>query len=164
MEITDREKIYTGWINPETTETVENVEGDKSNNWKLTVQEMLDKNEEFKKKGLQLNEDDLFNRLILQDDMITESSNQKGKYLENKLQIDKDKALRSMELKAEVDEKGKAMTDKQIEARLKQEFYEKDLDQTVLKASYELLYQRAQTITEFINIVKMNSRKIAPVF
>ena len=125
---------------------------------------MLDKNEEFKKKGLQLNEDDLFNRLILQDDMITESSNLKGKYLENKLQIDKDKALRSMELKAEVDEKGKAMTDKQIEARLKQEFYEKDLDQTVLKASYELLYQRAQTITEFINIVKMNSKRIAPVF
>lgn len=56
------------------------------------------------------------------------------------------------------------MTDKQIEARLKQEFYQKDLDQTVLKASYELLYQRAQTITEFINIVKMNSRKIAPMF
>lgn len=131
---------------------------------KMTIQEMLDKNEEFKKKGLQLNEDDLFNWLTLQDDMITESSNLKGKYLENKLQIDKDKAVRSMELKAEKDENWKAMTDKQIEARLKQEFYQKDLDQTVLKASYELLYQRAQTITEFINIVKMNSRKIAPMF
>lgn len=70
----------------------------------MTIQEMLDKNEEFKKKGLQLNEDDLFNWLTLQDDMITESSNLKGKYLENKLQIDKDKAVRSMELKAEKDE------------------------------------------------------------
>lgn len=123
------------------------------------ITEMLEKNESFKKKWLQLNEEDLFNWLMLQDEMILESSNLKWKYLENKLQIDKDKALRSMELKSEKDENWKAMTDKQIEAWLKNEFFDKDLEQTVLKATYELLFQRSQTITEYINIVKMNTKK-----
>jgi len=123
------------------------------------IQKLLDKNEEYKKKWLQLTEDDLFNWLVLQDEMITESSNMKAEYLEKKLQSDKDKALKSLELKAVQDEKGKGLTEKQIDAIIKKDFFDSDIKQGALKATYELLYQRAQTITEFINIVKMNNRK-----
>lgn len=123
------------------------------------IQKLLDKNEEYKKKWLQLTEDDLFNWLVLQDEMITESSNMKAEYLEKKLQSDKDKALKSLELKAVQDEKGKGLTEKQIDAIIKKDFFDSDIKQWALKATYELLYQRAQTITEFINIVKMNNRK-----
>lgn len=123
------------------------------------IQKLLDKNEEYKKKWLQLTEDDLFNWLVLQDEMITESSNMKAEYLEKKLQSDKDKALKSLELKAVQDEKGKSLTEKQIDAIIKKDFFDSDIKQGALKATYELLYQRAQTITEFINIVKMNNRK-----
>lgn len=123
------------------------------------IQKLLDKNEEYKKKWLQLTEDDLFNRLVLQDEMITESSKLKSKYLEEKLLSDKEKALRSIELKATKDESWKGITEKVVDSIIRKEFYEKDLDQLATKATYELLYQRAQTITEYINIVKMNNRK-----
>jgi hypothetical protein len=37
--------------------------------------------------------------------MITEVSKMKAEYLEEKLKIDKDKAIRTLEMKAEVDDK-----------------------------------------------------------
>lgn len=122
------------------------------------IQEYLDQHEAFKKKWLQLIDEDLFNWLWLQDIMITEASNMKSLYYEQKLEIDRDKALRTLELKAEKDENWKAYTEKWIEAIIKKEFFEKDLDQNVLKATYELLMQKASTIVEFINIVKMNKK------
>lgn len=122
------------------------------------VQKLLDKHEAFKVKWLKLSDDDLFDWIGLQDEMISVVSNMKWEYLENKLQIDKDKAIRSLEMKADVDDKWKAPTDKWIEAVLKQEFFDKDLKQNVLKCSYELLTQKLQTITEFVNIVKMNKK------
>lgn len=125
---------------------------------KVNIQELLDKHEAFKLKWLQLSDDDLFQWIWLQDTMISEVSKMKAEYLEQKLAIDKDKALRSIEMKAEVDDKWKAPTDKWIEAVLKQEFFQKDLDQNVLKTSYELLAQKLQTITEFVNIVKLNKK------
>lgn len=124
-----------------------------------TVEELLERNEAFKIKWLQLTEDDLFNWLVLQDEMITLASNMKSEYLENKLGIDKEKAMRSIELKMKKDENWKAPTEKRIDAVLKKEFFEKDLEQTVLKNSYELLQGRSSTITEYINIVKMFQKK-----
>lgn len=125
---------------------------------KFSIQELLDKHEAFKLKWLQLSDDDLFNWIWLQDTMISEVSKMKSEWLENKLQIEKDKSLRTIEMKSDLDEKWKAPTDKWIEAVLKQEFFEKDLAQNVLKTSYELLAQKLQTITEFVNIVKMNKK------
>ena len=122
------------------------------------IQALLDKHEAFKLKWLQLSDDDLFQWIWLQDTMITEVSNMKSEYLENKLKIEKDKSIRTLEMKADIDEKWKAPTDKWIEAVLKQEFFERDLNQNVLKTSYELLSQKLQTITEFVNIVKMNKK------
>ena len=122
------------------------------------IQELLDKHEAFKLKWLQLSDEDLFQWIWLQDRMITEVSNMKSEYLEKKLKLDKDKSIKTLEMKADVDEKWKAPTDKRIDAVLKQEFFQEDLDQSVLKTTYELLQQKAGTITEFVNIVKMNKK------
>lgn len=124
----------------------------------LLTQELIDQHEAFKMKGLQLSDDDLFNRIWLQDLMLTKASNMKAKYLEDKLVIDKDKALRTLELKNEKDEDWKKPTERWIEAMIKKEFHEKDLNQLVAKATYELLLQKASTITEFVNVVKMNKK------
>jgi len=123
------------------------------------IQELLDKHEAFKLKWLQLTDDDLFNWIALQDTMITEVSNMKSEYLEKKLKYDKEKSIKTLEMKADVDEKWKAPTDKWIDAVLRQEFFQQDLDQSVLKTSYELLQQKAGTITEFVNIVKLHMKQ-----
>lgn len=123
------------------------------------IQDLIDRHETFKVKGLMLSNDDLFNRLSLQDEMVTVVSNLKAEYLEKKLKLDKDKALRGMELKLEKDENGKTVnTDKFIEQLLKKEYYEQDLELLVLKNSYELLYGKAQTITDLVNVVKLNKK------
>lgn len=125
----------------------------------VNVQEYIDRNEAFKLKGLMLSNDDLFNRLCLQDEIITAVSNMKAEYIEKKLKLDKDKALRGMELKLEKDENGKTVnTDSFIEKKIKNEFYIQDLDLATLKNSYELLYGKAQTITDLVNVVKLNKK------
>jgi len=122
------------------------------------IQELFDKHEKFKLKWLQLTDEDLFDWIRLQDDMITMVWDMKSKYLENKLRIEKDKGLKVLELKNERDEEWKKFTEKWIEAVIKQEFFQDDLDQNVLKTSYELVWDKLKTITEFVNIVKMNKK------
>ena len=125
---------------------------------KYDVQSLLERHEAFKQKGLQLTDEDLFNRLSLMDEIITVTSSMKAEYLENKLALDKDKALKVIELKMEKNADGKANTDKMIEALIKNEYYEQDLEQTVLKNSYELLYQRAGVINDLVNVVKLHKK------
>ena len=137
---------------PEETEEIE--EPSKYNVWDL-----LARHEEFKKKGLQLTVDDLYNWICLQDEIIGVVSQMKAEYSEKKLEQDKEKAVRWIELKAEKDENGKTVnTDKMIEQLLKIEFSTKDLDQLVLKNTYELLQQRGNVITDLVNIVKLNMK------
>lgn len=137
---------------PEETEEIE--EPSKYNVWDL-----LARHEEFKKKGLQLTVDDLYNWICLQDEIIGVVSQMKAEYSEKKLEQDKQKSLRGIELKAEKDENGKTVnTDKMIEQLLKIEFSTQDLDQLVLKNTYELLQQRGNVITDLVNIVKLNMK------
>lgn len=137
---------------PEETEEIE--EPSKYNVWDL-----LARHEEFKKKGLQLTVDDLYNWICLQDEIIGVVSQMKAEYSEKKLEQDKEKAVRWIELKAEKDENGKTVnTDKMIEQLLKIEFSTQDLDQLVLKNTYELLQQRGNVITDLVNIVKLNMK------
>ena len=124
----------------------------------FNIQELFDRHEKFKLKWLQLTDEDLFDWIRLQDDMITMVWDMKSKYLENKLKIEKDKGLKVLELKNERDEEWKKFTEKWIEAVIKQEFFQDDLDQNVLKTSYELVWDKLKTITEFVNIVKMNNK------
>lgn len=125
---------------------------------KYDVQSLLDRHEAFKLKGLQLTDEDLFNWLSLMDEIIAVTSSMKAEYLENKLAIDKDKAVKSIELKMEKNEDGKAYTDKMIEAIIKNDYYEQDLAQTTLKNTYELLYQRAGVINDLVNVVKLHKK------
>ena len=134
-------------------ETPEEVEPQKYN-----VADLLKRHEDFKAKGLQLTDEDLFNRLSLMDEIILVCSNMKAEYLENKLALDKDKALKTIELKMEKNADGKANTDKMIEAYIKNEYYEQDLKQTTLKNTYELLYQRAGVINDLVNVVKLHKK------
>ena len=122
----------------------------------MTVEEMMKKNEEFKKKGLLLSPDDLMERLLLRDSMRTESSKLKQEVVLAKLELDKEKAKKIIEYKSVKDENGKALTEKVIEANIKQDFYDKDVEIIVKKSVSDLLYERAESIIDFINIVKMD--------
>ena len=107
----------------------------------INVQDILDRHEAYKLKGLQLTNDDLFNWLCLQDEIITHVCNMRSTYTEKKLKLDKDKALRGMELKLEKDGNGKTVnTDSFIEKKIKNEFYLQDLELATLKATSDLLY------------------------
>lgn len=117
---------------------------------------MMACNEEFKKKGLLLSKEDLFDWLRLRDDMITESGKIRQEYILEKLEMDKKKAMRTIELKAVTDDKGKGLTEKAIDGNIKQEFYDEEISLSAKKATYELLYERAESIIDFINVVKLN--------
>jgi predicted nuclease with TOPRIM domain len=57
---------------------------------KMEIQELLDKYESFKLKGLQLNEQDMFDWLDLQDKMEDMIIELKSKYAEDELVFDRD--------------------------------------------------------------------------
>lgn len=124
----------------------------------MTIEQMMKINEEFKTKGLLLNEEDLLDWLRLKDDMITRSSEIKQEVIIWKLELDKNKATRVLELKSVQDEKWKSLTEKSIDWILKQEFFDKDIELATKKATADLLKDRADSIIEFINVIKMNKK------
>ena len=125
------------------------------------IEQLMARHEAFKLKGMLLSNDDLFNWIILQDEMITLSSNLKAEYLETKLRNDVDKGKRMLELKTMLDDKWKKIhTESTADWVLRQEFLEKDTQQQTLKTMYELLFQKAQLITEYINIIKLNNKAL----
>ena len=82
-------------------------------------------------------------------------------YVEKKIRMDVDKWQRLIELKLELDENWKKMyTDTTANSKVDIEFQDEDIEQSVRKVQYELLYSKAQTITEFINIVKLNNKAL----
>ena len=125
------------------------------------IEQLIARHENFKQKGLMLTNDDLFNRMCLQDEMITLSSNLKAEYAEKKIRMDVEKWQRLIELKLELDENWKKMyTDSTANWKIDTEYRDEDIEQSVRKVQYELLYSKAQTITEFINIVKLNNKAL----
>ena len=125
------------------------------------IEQLIARHENFKQKGLMLTNDDLFNRMCLQDEMITLSSNLKAEYVEKKIKLDVEKWQRLIELKLELDENWKKMyTDSTANWKIDTEYRDEDIEQSVRKVQYELLYSKAQTITEFINIVKLNNKAL----
>jgi hypothetical protein len=90
-------------------------------------------------------------------DCITEL---RSSYQEQKQSNDKEKGQRMIELKLELDEQGKKKyTESTAEAVIRQEFFQQDLDLSVLKTKIELLQNRTAVINEYINIVKMHLKK-----
>lgn len=122
----------------------------------MSIETMLKINEEFKQKGLLLSSEDLFDRLRLRDDMKTESGKIRQEYILEKLEMDKEKAKRVIELKTVTDERWKGLTEKSIEWNIRQEFFDQEIALNTKKAMYELLYERAESIIDFVNVVKLS--------
>lgn len=124
----------------------------------MTIDQMLKIHEDFKSKGLSISEEDMLDRLNLREDMITEASNLKAKNIEEKMTLDKDKAKRILELKAFKDENWKGLTEKTIEGNLKVDFFDRELEIVSQKATADLLQSKAETIIEYINVIKLNKK------
>lgn len=124
------------------------------------ITNLLDRYEAFKLKWLQINEQDMFDFLKLQDEMEDKVVELRSSYAEDELLFDRDYWLRLVELKwiKDLDWK-KRYTDTTAKALCDNEFYEKELDLIVKKATYENLQNKAKKIVEYINIVKLSLRK-----
>jgi hypothetical protein len=72
--------------------------------------------------------------------------------------LDKDKAKRILELKAFKDENWKWLTEKTIEGNLKVDFFDRELEIVSQKATADLLQSKADTIIEYINVIKLNKK------
>ena len=124
------------------------------------IQSLIDKHEILKLKGLQLGEQDLFDRVALREEMADCITELRSQYQEQKQQNEVEKGKRMIELKAELDDNSKKKyTESTAEAVIRQEFMQKDMVLSVLKTQTELLQNKTWVINEYINIVKMHLKK-----
>lgn len=124
------------------------------------IQSLIDRHEILKLKGLQLGEQDLFDRVALREEIADCITELRSQYQEQKQQNEVEKGKRMIELKAELDDNGKKRyTESTAEAVIRQEFMEKDIALSVLKTQTELLQNKTWVINEYINIVKMHLKK-----
>ena len=86
----------------------------------------------------------------------------KSQAIETKAQLEKDKALRVLELKADVDDNGKSPTEKTIESKIKIEFQDRDSELNALSKYRELLIECAENVLEYVNVVKLNLKNDLP--
>ena len=126
----------------------------------MTIQEILDKYESFKLKWFQMTENDLFERLKLQDVIQDKIIELKSEYLESKLEFDRDYWMRIVELKDMKDSDWKKMfTDTTAKAKADEQFFEKECSLIQLKLEYENLLNKSNNIIEYINIIKLSIKK-----
>ena len=124
------------------------------------IDSLLQRHEVLKLKGLQLGEQDLFDRVALWEEMADSITELRSQYQEQRQANEVEKGKRMIELKAELDENWKKKyTESTAEAVIRQEFYQQDLDLSVLKTKIELLQNRTTVISEYVNIVKMHIKK-----
>ena len=124
------------------------------------IDSLLQRHEVLKLKWLQLGEQDLFDRVALREEMADSITELRSQYQEQKQQNEVEKGKRMIELKAELDENSKKKyTESTADAVIRQEFYQQDLDLSVLKTKIELLQNRTTVISEYVNIVKMHIKK-----
>lgn len=124
------------------------------------IDSLLQRHEVLKLKWLQLGEQDLFDRVALWEEMADSITELRSQYQEQKQANEVEKGKRMIELKAELDENWKKKyTESTAEAVIRQEFYQQDLDLSVLKTKIELLQNRTTVISEYVNIVKMHIKK-----
>ena len=124
------------------------------------IDTLLQRHEILKLKWLQLWEQDLFNWVMLWEEMADCITELRSSYQEQKQSNDKEKGQRMIELKLELDEQGKKKyTESTAEAVIRQEFFQQDLDLATLRTKTELLQNKTGVINEYINIVKMHLKK-----
>jgi hypothetical protein len=107
------------------------------------IQSLIDRHEILKLKGLQLGEQDLFDRVALREEMADCITELRSQYQEQKQQNEVEKGKRMIELKAELDDNSKKKyTESTAEAVIRQEFMQKDMALSVLKTQTELLQNK----------------------
>lgn len=124
------------------------------------ITNLLDRYEAFKLKWLQINEQDMFDFLKLQDEIDDKVIELKSQYLEEDLTFKRDYGIKLNEIKSQKDFEGKKMfTDTMAKWICDAEFFERELDLIVIKCTYENLANKSKKIVEYINVVKLALRK-----
>ena len=120
------------------------------------IQDLINQHEAFKSKGLDLSVADMFSWVELKEKMKFQVIELKSQAVEFKAKLEKDKALRTLELKAEVDENWKKLTEKSIDSTILLEFQDRTAELNALVKYRELLTECAENVLEYVNVVKLN--------
>lgn len=126
------------------------------------IQKLIDQHEKFKSKGLDISVADMFAWVELKEQMKFRVIELKSQAIEMKANLEKDKALRTLELKAEVTEDGKKLTEKAIDSTLMLEFADRTAELNALSKYRELLIECAENVLEYVNVVKLNVKNDLP--
>lgn len=119
-----------------------------------TIDEMLEQHEIFKEIWVWMWVETIFEWLKLKEEMERKAWELRSEYAENKIRLDKDKAIRYSEIK-NIPEK---ITDKAVDSLIKKEYMEKEINQNVLKTQSDLLLDTAKNIELYTNTIKLNIR------
>jgi hypothetical protein len=119
-----------------------------------TIEEMLEQHEIFKEIWVWMWVETIFEWLKLKEEMERKAWELRSEYAENKIRLDKDKAIRYSEIK-NIPEK---ITDKAVDSLIKKEYMEKEINQNVLKTQSDLLLDTAKNIELYTNTIKLNIR------
>lgn len=119
-----------------------------------TIDEMLEQHEIFKEIWVWMWVETIFEWLKLKEEMERKAWELRSEYAENKIRLDKDKAIRYSEIK-NIPEK---ITDKAVDSLIKKEYMEKEINQNALKTQSDLLLDTAKNIELYTNTIKLNIR------
>jgi len=119
-----------------------------------TIEQMLEQHEMFKEIWVGMWVETIFEWLKLKEEMERKAWELRSEYAENKIRLDKDKAIRYSEMK-NIPEK---ITDKAVDSLIKKEFMEKEINQNALKTQSDLLLDTAKNIELYTNTIKLNIR------
>ncbi|HCB51685.1 TPA: hypothetical protein DEP21_03880 [Patescibacteria group bacterium] len=87
--------------------------------------------------------------------MLDTTTTLRSEYQEEKQQLDVDKGLMVIDLKSQLDDKGKKIhTESTCDATINQKFFDKNKELQAIKLKTELLQNKTTVIGEYINIVK----------
>lgn len=126
------------------------------------IQDLIDQHEAFKLKGLDISVADMFSWIELKEKMKVQAIELKSQAIETKAYLEKDKAIRTLELKAEVDENWKKLTEKSIDSTLLLEFQDRTAELNALSKYRDLLLEYADNVLEYVNVVKLNVKNDLP--
>ena len=126
------------------------------------VQLLIDEHEKYKLKWVELTVPDMFNWIELKEKMKIKVIELRSEILETKAWLEKDKAIRTLELKASVDDSGKKPTEKSIDSTLKLEFGDRENELNALIKYRDLLSELADNALEYVNVVKLNMKNEMP--
>ena len=119
-----------------------------------TIEQMLEQHEIFKEIWVWMWVETIFEWLKLKEEMERKAWELRSEYAENKIRLDKDKAIRYSEIK-NIPEK---ITDKAVDSLIKKEYMEKEINQNDLKTQSDLLLDTAKNIELYTNTIKLNIR------